>query len=459
MSDRPGEVLGEFPLSREEARRAADTVLDLPGAEGVELVFTASRVGMTRFANSEIIQNTLKHELRAYVRVVVGKRSASATTTQLDPVYLQRAATSALEAAQASPADPDFPGLPSPDEVGRAEALFRWDEPTSIATPSQRAEKVRVLLAAAGSDNAAGIYETSSHAFAVISSAGVDCFDAHTRAVTTCLVDSGEATGWGDESSHSLAEVDVEAAARRARAKVQHGPSQDAEPGNYEVVLEPAAVATIIEYLAYCGFGAKQVIEGESFLVGKQGSRVAAPEITVGDDVWHPRSVGIGFDFEGVPKRRVPVIDGGVATGPVTDVRTSRQLDLEVSGHYSGSSEFGPYAANVVLEAGEHGLDDLVAGVDAGILVTRFHYVNVLDRPTTLLTGMTRDGTFRIRGGEVAEPVHNFRFTQNALGALEAVRGVGRDLAAVAPDYGSFGSTVAPALGVGEFHFSSTTSH
>lgn len=449
----------ELPLSHESARRAAETVLDVPGAEGVEVVFTASRVGMTRFANSEIIQNTLKHELRAYVRVVVGKRSASATTTQLGPVFLQRAATSALEAAQASPADPDFPGLPSPDEVGRAEALFRWDGPTAAAGPPQRAQKVGELLAVVGGDKVAGIYETSSHAFAVISSAGIDCFDAYTRAVATCLVDSGNATGWGDESSYTVTEVDVEAAARRAASKARQGPALDASPGHYEVVLEPAAVATIIEYLAYCGFGAKQVIEGESFLVDKQGTRVAAPDVTVSDDVFHPRSVGIGFDFEGVPKRRVPVIDDGTATGPVTDFRTARQLGIEATGHYSGSSEFGPYSANVVLEAGSNGLDELVGGVDDGILVTRFHYVNVLDRPTTLLTGMTRDGTFRIRGGEVEEPLHNFRFTQKALDALAAVRGVGRDLSAVAPDYGSFGSTVAPALRIGEFHFSSTTSH
>ena len=119
-------------------------------------------------------------------------------------------------------------------------------------------------------------------------------------------------------------------------------------------------------------------------------------------------SVGIGFDFEGVPKKRVPVIDRGIATGPVTDWRTSRKLNLELTGHHSGSTEFGPYAAHLVLEPGKESLGELIAGVDNGLLVTRFHYVNVLDRPATLLTGMTRDGTFRIRKGEVAGPVHNF---------------------------------------------------
>jgi predicted Zn-dependent protease len=83
----------------------------------------------------------------------------------------------------------------------------------------------------------------------------------------------------------------------------------------------------------------------------------------------------------------------------------------------------------------------------------------VLDRPSTLLTGMTRDGVFRIADGEIAEPVHNFRFAQSVLDAFATVQGIGRDLEAFAPDYGSFGSGVAPALHIGEFRFASKTSH
>ena len=113
----------------------------------------------------------------------------------------------------------------------------------------------------------------------------------------------------------------------------------------------------------------------------------------------------------------------------------------------------------MVLEAGDRSDEELIREVDEGLLVTRFHYVNVLDRPETLLTGMTRDGTFRISGGEIAEPVHNFRFTQSVLKALASVEGVGRGLQAFAPEFGSFGSTVAPALAVGEFRFTSRTSH
>ena len=447
-------------FSPDDVGAAAEPALGLEGADGVEVVVAASLTGLTRYAVSEIIQNTVRKEVRAYVRVVADDQVATATTTQLAPEALVRAAERAREAALASRPDPDFPGLPDPAVVGRAEPIYRWDEATAAKTPMDRATKVRELLSAAGSQNAAGIFETSAHAYAVFSSKGISCFDAYTRCVTTCLVDDGTATGWGDASSHAFDEVDVHTTARRAADKAARSRgATDGTPGTYEVVLEPAAVGTLLDYLSYVGMGAKAVIEGESFLSTRKGEQVAAPSVTISDDAFHPYSVGLGFDLEGVPKKRVAVIDAGVASQPVTDLRTARKLDLEPSGHYSGSGEFGPYASNVVLEAGDRSVEELIAAVSDGFLVTRFHYVNVLDRPTTLLTGMTRDGVFRIRGGEVAEPVHNFRFAQSVLDALATVQGVGSEVAAFAPEYGSFGSAVAPALHVGEFNFASITSH
>lgn len=449
-----------LPVTHDQVRSAARGALDLDAAEAVEVVVSASSTGLTRYALSEIIQNTVRNEIRAHVRVVTEGRVATASTTQLTPQELAAAAGRALEAARASRPDPDFPGLPDPARVGRALPIYRWDDDTATKRPADRAEKVRQILDASAATNAAGIFETSAHAYAVVSSVGVDCFDAFTRCVTTCLVDNGRSTGWGDASSHGFGRVDVETVAKRAAAKAEQGlGAGDGAPGTYEVVLEPAAVGVMLDYLSYVGMGAKQVIEGESFLATRRGEKVGAESITVADDVFHPESVGLGFDLEGVPKRRVAVIERGVAKEPVTDLRTARTLGVEPSGHYSGSSEYGPYASNPVLEAGASTTEEMIATIDDGYLVTRFHYVNVLERPTTLLTGMTRDGTFRIRNGEVAEPVHNFRFAQSALDAFASTKSVGSELVAFAPEYGSFGSAVAPALHVGEFSFASTTSH
>jgi PmbA protein len=451
---------GEPPVAHDAARRAAGYVLDLPGADGVEVMVTGSATGLTRYAGSEIIQNTARDEVRAFVRVVVGEKLASATTNQLDAENMRATAEDAVEAARASRDDSEWPGLPTPAEVDTAPALFRWDEATASSSPKERADAVGRILDETRGHSAAGVFETSAHVYSVFSSEGIDCYDAFTRCICTCLVDSGAATGWGETSSPGSAEVDVRAAARSAVSKALAGEAAaDVRPGAYEVVLEPAAVATLVDYLSYTGFGAKQVLEGESFLAALAGTKVAAPEITIADDVRHPKSVGIGFDFEGVSRRRVAVIDGGIATGPVSDRRTARKLGVESTGHSSGSTEFGPYAFNLVMAPGDADPSELIEGVSQGLLVTRFHYVNILDRRATLLTGMTRDGTFRITDGELAEPVHNLRFTQSVLDALGSTLGVGRQLSAFAPDYGAFGSTVVPALRLGEFSFTSTTSH
>lgn len=447
-------------MSPGEARAAARAVLDLEGSDGVEVALSASTVALTRYARSEIIQNTVRGEIRAHVRVVADGRVAVAATNQLDASSMLGAGRRALEATAATPPDTDFPGLASPERVGRAEGVFRWDDVTAAVSPEQRASKVRELLAAGGATSAAGIFETSSHCHGVVNSLGIDCWDAFTRCVTTCLVDDDGGTGWGEASSHAISDVDVSGVGRIAARKAASSRAPvAAEPGVYEVVLEPPATAMLVDYLAYMGMGAKQVIDGESFLSAHSGDLVAAEGITIADDAFDERSVGIGFDFEGVPKKSVTVIDRGRAVAPVTDLRTAVKLELSPSGHASGSTEFGPYPFNTVLRPGTASKEELIAGVADGILVTRFHYVNVLDRPATLLTGMTRDGTFRIRDGEIAEPVRNFRFSQSVLDALSSTIAVGNDATAFAPDYGSFGSNVAPSVRVGEFNFASATTH
>jgi predicted Zn-dependent protease len=452
--------MSRLPITEEQARDAVQEVLDHPGADGVEVMVAASDSGVTRFAGSEIIQNTAQNQIEAYVRVVADNRVAIAKTNQLDRDHLATAAGHALLAAKASPPDGEFPGLPQPEEVGRATGVLRWDEATAGASPAVRAKAVSEILGATRAGSAAGVYETSAHVFGIFSSTGIDCFDAYTRCVNTCLVEIDGATGWSERSSHRMDQVDVASAATAAADKAARSRGAVVgEPGSYEVVLEPPAVAMLIDFLSYMGFGAKQVIEGESFLSTRAGKNVAAPGVTIADDVFDELSVGIGFDMEGVPKQRVEVISEGRAEQPVSDLRTARKLGTPPTGHYSGSNEFGPYAFNLVVAPGGSSLQELISGISQGLLITRFHYVNILDRPATSLTGMTRDGTFRITDGEIGEAVTNFRFAQSVLDALASVDGVGSELAAFAPEYGSFGSTVAPALRLRDFNLASTTSH
>ena len=78
---------------------------------------------------------------------------------------------------------------------------------------------------------------------------------------------------------------------------------------------------------------------------------------------------------------------------------------------------------NVAMEPGEATMDELIGSVTRGVYVTRFHYVNVEDPISVLLTGMTRDGTFLIEDGSLTRPLKNLRFTQGAVEALAGCEG------------------------------------
>jgi PmbA protein len=99
---------------------------------------------------------------------------------------------------------------------------------------------------------------------------------------------------------------------------------------------------------------------------------------------------------------------------------------------------------------------DLIAGCERGILVTRFHYTNVVNPKQTVLTGMTRDGTFLIEDGRIVRPVRNLRFTQSVLGALQDVQAISTETRYATELFGE--GARFPAVRLGGFTFSGTTS-
>jgi len=177
----------------------------------------------------------------------------------------------------------------------------------------------------------------------------------------------------------------------------------------------------MVQWLGWLGFGAKAYDEGRSFLVGRLGQRVCSPLVTIVDDATAADTIGIGFDFEGVPKRRVTLIDQGVAASLVYDFRAAAVHGVEPTGHGLPA----PSATNLV---------------------------NLMD---TTITGMTRDGTFWVEDGRVTGAVRNLRFTQSILEALSSVRAVGSETEMAAED--GYGAARAPALAIDRFAFSSAT--
>jgi len=235
------------------------------------------------------------------------------------------------------------------------------------------------------------------------------------------------------------------------------------DPQPLDVVLSPAAVAELLEWMALTSFSSNTVVDGTSFLCGNEGKPICDPRVTIVDDCRHPGapSMAAPFDPEGAPRRRVHLIDRGVAGRPLLDLAGAAQLADErgSTGHAAPLAEDlteGPLPANLVFEPGDQTLDELVAGIERGLFVTRFHYVNgLLDTRRAVMTGMTRDGTFLIEEGRVGRAVENLRFTESILAALspERLGGIGKALHARAAHWLSGGVFLCPALLVRGFQF------
>jgi len=446
-------------IGADDLRPVVDAARELEGADGVEVLVIHEWNGLTRFADSAIHQSTSRQDTGVRVRVVADGRVGLVATNDLSKDGAASAARSALELARMAAPDPMFPGLAPPSEL--PEGPSRFDEATASASPTRRAEGVAELVARCGDGfHAAGALETSAMEVAVANTEGAFCYAPMTQASITTVVSGGEGgTGFAEAVDARLEDIDPTGVGKRAAAKAQDSQRpQDLDAGRYEVVLEPAAVATLLGFLAYLGFGGRAIAEGRSCFSDRLNQKLMSERVTIYDDAQSPLTVGLPFDFEGTPKRKVDLITQGVINGGVHDRRSGRQAGTESTGHaLPPPNPEGPFPLNLFLEPGQADIDEMVRGTKRGLLVTRFHYSNVVHPKDAIITGMTRDGTWLVENGEVRAPVKNFRFTQSIIEALRDAELVGRDTELASEFF--FAASRVPALKISSFQFTGKSDH
>jgi predicted Zn-dependent protease len=439
----------------ERALRAAD-------GDQAEAVLVARTGALTRFANAAIHQNVVSREAELRVRVVRGTRVAMVTTDRLDDDGIRRAALDASALARITPENPTFGGLPGDTALRPAPSAYV--ERTAAATPLERARAAKALCdaATAAGLSAAGYVATNVQELAIANTHGVWAYAPATTsdAELAAIGDAGSA--FAQRLSPDLAALDVAGCAREAVAKATAAQRpRDLAPGTYEVVLEPYAVRDIATFLGSQLTG-NAVEEGRSFVAGRLGERVTG-DVTLVDDPFDPDGLPRAFDLEGQPSQRVTLIDRGVATAVVYDSGTAHRTGRPNTGHALPPNPFQPAAPmHLRLEPGTRTREQLIADTKRGVLVTRFWYTRWVHPLRTIVTGMTRDGTFAIEDGEIAHPVKNFRFTQSYHEALGGTLGVGRELALLASGE-QFGLQISsyrvPALRLAAFAFTGATQY
>jgi predicted Zn-dependent protease len=441
----------------EDVRTLADRAAYLAPADDAEAVVISSASALTRFANNRIHQNVAESDTRLSIRAVLGTRTGVASTNRLDDDSIARCAAAAVEAARHAPEDPDFGGLPLPEPTV---AAARVSATTAGYDADRRAEAARAIIGQSSARGfvAAGTVATSDFAVAVASTRGVSAaMEADDLRATVLSMGTHGGSGWASFLTSDAAAFSPSALGSRAATTAERSENPVAlDPGVYTVVLAPEAVSDILDFLGYLGFGAKSFSEGGSFLTEAIGTSVVDERISIYDDALSPGTIGLSFDFEGQPKRRTPLIAGGVAVGPVTDSHYARKLGLPNTGHaLPAPNPYGPMPLNLELATGDTTEAEMIASVERGIYVTRFHYVNVEDPMKVVLTGMTRDGTFLIENGEFSTPVRNLRFTQGVLDALSHVGAIGSRRALIGPGEG--GATLVPAMLLEKWEFTGQT--
>ena len=444
-------------ITPDEARVLARQAVELTEADEAEAVVIAEVSSLTRFANNRIHQNVAEEDTLVSVRAVLGRKVGVASTNRTDEESLRSCCAAALKATSAAPEDPAFPGLPIPEPVPLLED--RASQATRSFDADARADAAAAIIgqSAARGLTAAGSVQIAAHSTAVANSKGIDVAMATTSARATVLsMGPGNGSGWASWNGTDASELAADALGDRAAALAERTANPgDLEPGEYQVVLGPEAVADLLEFLAYTGFSAKAYEEGRSFMSGNLEAGLGSELVTIVDDALADEAMGLTFDYEGCPKRRVPFFEYGVVIKPVTDSYWAAVSGWPNSGHaLLAPNDFGPYPSNMAMEPGESTIEDLIGSVKRGVYVTRFHYVNVEDPKTVLLTGMTRDGTFMIEDGRLTSPLKNQRFTQSAIDALYWTSGVTRER-------GFYGSdetiSLTPAILVDKFRFTGQT--
>jgi PmbA protein len=433
-----------------------DRALEAAGAEA-DALFIATDRNISRFANSVVHQNMSEISGDLTIRVVTEGRMGVATTSSLDPDEVAATAALARQAARRSDPVPNFSGLYSGDEPVSDAGLF--DPQTANVAPRDKALMLRAMFDQGRRSDVhfAGSYSTASMEVASGNTHGVRRLARITSADATVIATHGAESGYATAASRSLISLDVQALGHEATRKATLASTEEAtlEPGAWDAILEPPATSEVLEWLNMIAFTGQSYEDGSSLLVGNLGKQLFSPLLTIADDATDTGFLPFPFDLEGLPKRRVTVIDHGVGVTPLVDKSYADRLRIPPTASASslGGSEHGG-ALHLSVDPGSSTLEEMIASTERGVWVTRFNYVNGLLEPkSALMTGTTRDGTFLIRDGRVAGRLPNLRWTQSICEGFSAIEALSADRRRVGAWWNRLGGTICPTLKVRAWNF------
>jgi predicted Zn-dependent protease len=441
--------------SKDQTKALTDRVLSFSKAEQTFVAVSGSDRASLRFARNTATTSGATSGTSVAITAAFGKRSGTVTASQFDDASLQRAIRNAEEIAKVSPDNPEAMPFLGPQTFSPVNAYF---EDAANATPEWRASSVEAAIALSKKKDvvSAGFVETQSAMQAVASSQGLFGYDRFTAADynLTARTPDSSGSGWASKSFNELRLLQPSRLAETAIEKAALAKNPSAiEPGKYTVILEPAAIADLLAFMIFSA-DARQADEGRSFYSKKGGGnrvgeQVVGEKVNVYSDPAHPLAPSISFDNEGLPIARNVWVEKGVLK------------DLFYSRFWAEKMNKKPTAGpnNLIMDGGTSTMNDLIAGTERGVLVTRFWYIRPLDPQTILVTGLTRDGLYLIEKGKVTRPVKNMRWNESPIVAFNNIEAMTPSERVVSGEgFGGSGlALVCPAARIREFTFSSSS--
>jgi len=394
---------------RDEVQALLERVLAQVSADEASVSYSDGGGHATRFGENAITQNMGGESERLSLTAAFGTRHGSASTTRVDAESLAALVSRAEANARVSPEDPEF--VPYPGSQTYPATAPRFFAEVARLTPLDLAGDVaRVIeIVKAGGYRTGGLFSYNYGGYALANSHGLLACDRPTNLGYSLTVHGPRGSGACARNAERPAGIDAAALARTALETARQAQDpQDIEPGDYTVIFEPQAVADLLGPMAWC-LRARDTEEGSTAFTGKLGTRIAAPGVTLATVIDSPLLPAGPFGDAGLAARPMTWIRAGVLERLMHDRYWARQ---------KGETP-DPSLMPLFLAGEERSLDELVAGCADGLLVKRLWYIRFVDEKQLLLTGMTRDGFFRIHDGKVVHPVKNLRFNESPLTFLQ----------------------------------------
>ncbi|MBK9756148.1 MAG: TldD/PmbA family protein [Nannocystis sp.] len=408
-------------LGRSEAQALIKAALKAATLKDVSVRVSSSRSANLRFAGNAPTTSGQAERVEVSVTATREKASATVSGSAQDAAGVAALVARAEALAAIAPQDPEHMPPLGPQRYLK---VAGEDPGTVKLGPDARTDAVARVLKVArdGKLVAAGLFEHVHRSMALGTSAGLFAYHGETEAslTTTMRTPDGSGSGWGGAMSHRAVDIDAAAVARRAadKAEMSRGGGPALAPGAYTVVLEAQAVADLLGFLIG-SLGARAADEGRSFFSRPGGSAIGealfGPQIRLHSDPADPRHPSTPIAGDGLPLEQTVWVDQG------------KLLAQSCSRFWAQKQGRAPLPGprSLFMAGGNASVAELVRGVQSGVLITRLWYNRMLDPRQILVTGLTRDGTFRIEGGRLASPVKNMRYNESPAALLKQVLALG----------------------------------